>query len=201
MFMDPSAQDLPLPVDPWPLTAQEISTREAEIILLEELEEGDDNIHKHKFRDLWYSERGPETETKLLQIWREIGHPDTWSQAEESLEQLIRKDPTFLHSFHLLAKLYCLQGRFEESYKLCESILALKPYHFMTLETMAANCFALKIEWTGKRLPSPSDPTARRAWVEQAVKDARQMLTAARNANVPKQMDEGIQVERQDSWQ
>ena len=123
------------------MTAYEISIREQEIELLEELKDGDDDISKHKFRDLWYGEKGDDTYDTMIQIWKDMGHPNTWSIAEEKLLKLVKDEPTYIQPFALLSKLYCLQGKFDDSKIICEAILKIKPYHFMVIETMIANCY------------------------------------------------------------
>ncbi|CAB9502852.1 expressed unknown protein [Seminavis robusta] len=178
--------------------------------LLADLRNGDDNIHKHRFRDLWYGEWGDDVQAKMLQAWKDLGHPDHWPTAERNLVALCRQDPTYIQPFALLSKLYCLQGRFQDSTEMCQRILELKPYHFMVIETMVANSFALQQlvesesnhqDWQAKRLPPPSQPKERLEWVKAARQDATRLLEKAKQGNLPRGSEEGVRTEEPESWQ
>jgi hypothetical protein len=57
-----------------------------------------------------------------------------------------------------LAKLYCLQARFDEAEVLSKYIILIKPYHFVALETMVATYLTGKntLAWTNLRsVPRP----------------------------------------------
>ena len=182
--------DVPLPVVPKYMTAMELSYRERELELLESLRDDDSAIQK--FRILWFSERGEETEGFIRNAWKLLGHPDNWPMAEETLLKLINEDPTYLHPFVLLSKLFCLQGKFQESQRICEQILKVKPYHFAVIETMIANSVAQQQDveltnyWISKRLPPPSLKDQRWEWVHTSIMDGRRILNEAKQMNIPK---------------
>ena len=157
-------------------TTLEIKRRESERRLLKQLLNGDDAIAE--LRKLWFGERGMETEQLLYEADAGIGHPSNWTLAESILEELIEDDPTYIEPFVRLSKLYCLQGRFEESRIMCDSALIYRPWHYVALETMVA-CYLAQgqdnqqlVEWAKKRLPTPSHKELRKQWVEQAIKDS-----------------------------
>ena len=192
---------VPLPQAPQYFSARELTHRQQELELLAQLRDDDKAIHT--FRLLWYSERGPDTEVTLRQAWRNMGHPNHWQQAEDSLLQVCDQDRTYLFPFYLLSKLYCLQGRFQESQRICERILELKPYHFSVLETMVANAAGMVAQatqekkesshqilalqklqvYSSQRLPPPSDKEKRLEWVEHAMDEASQVLLSAQESN------------------
>ena len=181
--------DVPLPVVPKYMTAMELSYRERELELLESLRDDDSAIQK--FRILWFSERGEETEGIIRNAWKLLGHPDNWPMAEETLLKLINEDPTYLHPFVLLSKLFCLQGKFQESQRICEQILKVKPYHFAVIETMIANSVAqqnveLSNYWISKRLPPPALKDQRWEWVHTSIMDGRRILNEAKQTNTPR---------------
>ena len=184
----PNIDDVPLPQASKYMTAMEIDHRQQEIELLGEIATNPDIIWE--FRKLWRSERGTEVEEKVLRAWKDMGHPDLWNNAERDLLKLIEDDPTYLYPFVFLSKLYCLQGKFQESQHICKSILQLKPYHFVVIETMIANSFALQsmddaAYWQTKRLPPPTHQDARKAWTIQAIEDATRILDEAKESNKP----------------
>jgi hypothetical protein len=93
------------------------------------------------------------------------------------LEKLICSDPTYLEPYVRLSKLYCLQGRFEDSRIICEQVLLLKPWHYVALETMVAVNLVQEnneqlLKWASKRLPTPSRKELREKWVQQAIEDS-----------------------------
>eukprot|EP00980_Cylindrotheca_fusiformis_P001802 scaffold408_cov71-Cylindrotheca_fusiformis.AAC.3 len=162
---------IPLPqASPW--TTAECMRRQTERRLLEQLVDGDDAIAE--IRRLWFSERGPSVQEKMYIAEKSIGNPENWTRAETILEELIEDDPTYIEPFVRLSKLYCLQGRFEESERICQAVIEHRPWHFVAAETMAALGRVRKNEKEHliRRLPVPSKKELRKAWVEQAVKDS-----------------------------
>ena len=90
----------------------------------------------------------------------------------------------FAEPVNRLATLLYLQGRLEESRALCETVLAVKPWHFGASSGMVMVCAGLgdpnaARQWASRRLP-PIQPTGsnkrRRQWVERAVDDATKAL-------------------------
>ena len=166
---------------------------------------GDEALHK--LRLLWYSERGPTIEKSMREAWQNMGHPDRWPTAEETLRSIIKEtDRTYLFAFVLLAKLFLLQGRFQESRILCEHLLLFKPYHPSVLETVIAATAGEAVisrldgsedlkEWSAKQLPRES--SQRVAWVKWALDEAHRILEQdkqySRNQEpTSKGSDEGI---------
>jgi hypothetical protein len=178
-FTTATELSVPIPTRP-PLTTMERERRAAEIELLAELYNGDDALPG--FKQLWFSERGVQLKEQLILGDNCIGKgPDYWAESEQLLTKLCHEDPSFLEPFVRLAKLYCLQARFDEAEVLSKYILLLKPYHFVALETMVAT-YAAKGHvksarfWSTKRLPTPSSRDRRNEWVERALQDADSIL-------------------------
>ena len=174
---------VPLPKETPFLTTMERRRRETERHLLADLSNGDDVIPE--FKKLWFSERGPLVEEMMHKAENDIGHPKTWSDAEDMLTQLIKDDPTYLEPYVRLSKLYCLQGRFQESETICQQVLCLRPWHFVALQTMVvinvgnSNLQGVKT-WDSNRLPAPSCYDQRKAWVKKAVKEANYRLEVSK---------------------
>ena len=86
-----------------------------------------------------------------------------------------------IRPFVRLAKLYCLQGKWEESETLNWHCLQVKPWHYVALETMVAchvaqqHVRAARI-WSSRRLPTPSSRERRIEWVNNALRDASTLL-------------------------
>lgn len=178
-FTTDTKLSVPLPTRP-PLTTMERERRAAEMELLAELYNGDDALPG--FKELWFSERGVQEQEKLILGDNNIGKgPGFWTESEQLLTKLCHDDPSFLEPYVRLAKLYCLQARFDEAEVLSKYILLIKPYHFVALETMVAT-YAAKGHvksarfWSAKRLPNPSSPDRRNEWVERALQDAQSIL-------------------------
>lgn len=108
-----------------PVTRVELDRFRIERALLEDLRTGDASIKK--LRNFWFAEQGKTVEAWMYQAEASIGKPKDWDTAEAILLQVCQRSPTFVEPFVRLSKLYCLQGKFEDSRKLCEASLALKP--------------------------------------------------------------------------
>ena len=175
-----------LPVPP-PLTAIAKERKIAEIQLLSRLlddDEGQDDLWS-----LWFSERGPHAARELRDIEELTAEgPRSWDEAEERLQDLIDEHgPYFVEPVNRLATLMFLQGRLEESRSLCETVLAIKPWHFGACSGLVMVCAGLgdpssARQWAARRLP-PIQPTGsnkrRHQWVERAVDDATMALVDA----------------------
>lgn len=185
-YDDHRKKQLPIPKAPiW--TTVEIRRRETERRLLSNLLQGDDAINQ--LRNLWFSERGNEVEALMYQAEFGIGHPQNWTLAETILQDLILADPTYLEPFARLSKLYCLQGRFQESHDMCRRVLEQRPWHYVALETMVAVLLVKDdnrqlLLWAKKRLPPPSQHKLRRTWVEQAIEDSKRIQKEAENHQI-----------------
>lgn len=178
-FTTDTELSVPIPTRP-PLTTMERERRAAEMELLAELYNGDAVLPGIK--QLWFSERGVQEQEQLILGDSCIGRgPDYWDESEELLTKLCHADPSFLEPYVRLAKLYCLQARFDEAEVLSKYIILIKPYHFVALETMVAT-YAAKGHvksarfWSAKRLPAPSSRDRRNEWVERALEDAESIL-------------------------
>lgn len=180
---------------PPPLSAIERNRRLVEIRLLECLLEGDDAITL--LWDHWYSERGSNTKLRLEEAGEMFLDRIQWKACERNLIELVDEFGIyFVEPVNLLATLYYIQGKHELSYKLCETILSIKPYHVGALSgivQVAANLGDAKAVhyWASKRLPSsaskediaegeavPENPR-RAEWVEKAVAAAKEHLDQA----------------------
>jgi hypothetical protein len=164
---------------PPPLTTMERERRRFEIELLSRLYTGDDAISE--FKALWFFERGSEMQSQLFKADFAIGNPKNWEESENILNDLIRSDPTFLEPKVRLSKLCCLQGRFDDSLRLAQEVLELRPWHFVVLDTMVAvytgkgNTDMAQM-WASRRLPTPSQREKRKLWVDRALRDAKEVL-------------------------
>lgn len=201
---DCEEDSLPLPqsTDIW--TTAELMRRQTERRLLKQLLYGDEAIAE--LRKLWFSERGLAVQEQMYMAEAAIGNPQNWTLAESILETLIHADPTYIEPFVRLSKLYCLQGRFEESERMCQAALEYRPWHYVALETMAAVSLVEQKEKNkeqpSKRLPTPSKKDLRKQWVEQAVEDS---MRTERDAMMARriQLDDGSMTGSQNnsSWQ
>ena len=116
--------------------------------------------------------------------------------AEKMLRQMIQTYGVYwVEPINRLATLLYMDGRLQESYKLCLVVLHLKPYHFGALSGIVAVCIGLgkreqARKWAEKRLPSlvastsfppfakngPTNPR-RAEWVQKAVQQAQESLS------------------------
>jgi hypothetical protein len=172
-----------LPAPP-PLTAISKERKVAEIQLLSRLVDGDEGLDD--LWSLWFSERGPHAARELRDIEELTGEgPRSWDEAEGRLQDLINEHGLyFVEPVNRLATLMFLQGRLEESRSLCETVLAVKPWHFGACSGLVMVCASLgdpnaARQWASRRLP-PIQPTGsnkrRHQWVERAVDDATTAL-------------------------
>jgi hypothetical protein len=167
-----------------PLTAIGKERRMAEIKLLSDLVHGDESLDG--LWSLWFSERGPHAANELCNIEELIAQgPRSWLEAEERLRDLIDEHGVyFVEPINRLATLLFLQGRLEDSKILCETVLAVKPWHFGALSGIVIVCAGLgdtsaARQWAPRRLPpiQPTGSNKRRAqWVERSVQDATKAL-------------------------
>jgi hypothetical protein len=189
---------------PPPLSSIERDRRLCEIKLLECLVEDDDAVSE--LWNHWYSERGSATKTRIEEIGALFNFPEDWEDCEKDLIEVVDEYGVyFVEPLNLLATLYFLQGRLELSYKLCQLILTLKPYHIGALSGIVQVALGLRDpiasrEWALKRLPSRAPPELandsassinqreevqqlenprRVEWVERAVATAKELLDQA----------------------
>merc|ERR1740136_598138 len=112
---------------PPPLSAIERDRRTTEIRILERLEDGDEA--SADLWSLWYSERGATARSVLDEADRLLGDPASWRDCEAKLKRLVDDYGVyFVEPVNRLATLYYLQGRLDESYRLCQIILEIKPW-------------------------------------------------------------------------
>ena len=177
---------------PPPLSTIERDRRNVEIKLLKSLDVGDDGLAF--LWDHWYSERGIKAKSLLKETDNMFTDPTSWVQCEQNLIQLIDEYGIyFVEPVNRLATLYYLQGKLPVSYKLCQLILSIKPYHIGALSGIVQVCVNLQdpieaIEWAKKRLPSLGavdqqqqelESPRRIEWVEWAVVTAKEQLDEA----------------------
>jgi len=199
--MDFSSSSFPTPP---PLSSIERDRRLFEIRLLECLVEGDDALSE--LWNHWYSERGSTVKSRLEQIGGMFTDPRDWEECERDLIELVDEYGIyFVEPVNLLATLYFLQGKLELSYKLCQIILTLKPYHVGALSgvvqvTLGLNDPIASRKWALKLLPRAlSGPGTvkdsafdeqnegvkqlenpqRIEWIERAVVTAKELLDQA----------------------
>ena len=197
--VDFSLSSLPPPP---PLSTIERDRRLVEIRLLECLIDGDDALAE--LWDHWYSERGRTAKSLLEQTDGMFTDPSTWKECEINLLQLVDEYGIyFVEPVNRLATLYYLQGKLEVSYKLCQIIVSIKPYHIGALSGIVQVALGLRDpvaarDWAILRLPSavpgpdnfnfddereeadvqPVSPR-RVDWVERAVATAKDLLDQA----------------------
>ena len=179
---------------PPPLSTIERDRRIVEIQLLEALNDGDDATQR--LWELWYSERGKSAKSQLEQADQLMADPSAHRECESILQGLVNKHGVyFVEPLNRLATLWYIQGRFEDSYKLCRIVLQIKPWHIGCLAGIVQVCIALRDrsgarKWAEKRLPNCAASTSfppfdtdgsvnnprRTEWVENSVQEARQRL-------------------------
>ncbi|CAJ1948335.1 unnamed protein product [Cylindrotheca closterium] len=185
-------EDIELPSPP-PLSTIERDRRNAEIQLLKELDVTDEA--SSELWKLWYSERGGTAKKKLEVVDSLMGNPKTWKMTETVLREIIDEYGIyFVEPLNRLATLSYLQGKFDESYKLCLVILKVKPWHFGALSGIVQVCIGKgdrdgARDWAAKRLPNmvagdsfppfatdgPKNPR-RKKWVDKQVAAAEKQL-------------------------
>ncbi len=181
---------------PPPLSSIERDRRLGEIKLMECLAESDDAVSE--LWNHWYSERGSSAKSRLEKLGELITDPRDWIECEKGLIQMVDEYGIyFVEPVNLLATLYFLMGKLKVSYKLCEIILTLKPYHIGALSgivqvSLGLNDVEATREWAAKRMPRASttdldaiedalqvDNPKRIDWVENAVAIANDLLDQA----------------------
>lgn len=168
------------------LTSIERERREAEIKILQHLEQGDESISD--LWTLWFQERGADAAARLVQAEQLSSHPRTWEQAEAVLRELITTYGVhWAEPVNRLATLYYMQGKLKESVALCKVVITIKPWHFGALSGIVAvfggmhDVDAARV-WAAHRLPifAPTGSNKRREqWVQKAVSEAQESLLAA----------------------
>jgi len=180
-----------LPSPPPPLTSADRERRLTEIQLLKQLAGSDENNNEMALQllwELWFSERGATAKKQLEQADAFMSEPSHWSKCEVLLSNMIQEHGAyFTEPINRLATLYYLQGRYEESYRLCLVVLHSKPWHVGALSGIFMVCAQLSGDrrrdkarqyWSGKRL-LPTTTTNRQEWVNRAVSDAEDALEQA----------------------
>lgn len=181
---------------PPPLSSIERDRRLGEIKLLECLAESDDAVSE--LWNHWYSERGASAKSRIEKLGELITDPRDWIDCEQGLIEMVDEYGIyFVEPVNLLATLYFLMGKLKLSYKLCEIILTLKPYHIGALSgivqvSLGLNDVEATREWAAKRMPRAStapaevvedalqvDNPKRVEWVEKAVAVANDLLDQA----------------------
>lgn len=176
--------------DPPPLSAIERERRTVEIQILKQLKTSDEALFD--IWNLWYSERGVTAQRMLRETDELLGDPNTWDECEAKLLGLIKTHGIFfVEPVNRLATLYFLKGKFQDSYKLCQIVLQLKPWHFGALSGIVQVCMrkgdlnGARL-WAEKGMPTlqhGEEPGLPRAeWVDDAVVNAEDMFSRLENA-------------------
>jgi hypothetical protein len=187
-----------LPFSPPPvLTAADRDRRLTEIQLLQKLDssfsnnnndkDDNDDVAVSMLWDLWYGERGIVAKRRLEETNQLMGDPKNWKKCEQVLHEMIKEYGVYYYTepVNRLATLYFLQGRLEESYKLCRVILQIKPWHFGALSgiVLVLKLLGKRREahyWAEQCLPARVPPNPlRKEWVQRAVKAAQHDLKMA----------------------
>lgn len=169
-----------------PLTAIARERRLKEITLLSTLTQSDDAVSE--LWALWIAEKGPAAATLLLRA-EQLMSVESYDEAESLLWTLVHQYGVhWAEPVNRLATLKYMQGRLEESKKLCEMVLQVKPWHFGALSGIVLVCTAMNDAtgarlWAARRLP-PLIPEytsgdRRTTWITQALDDATESLNVA----------------------
>ena len=184
--IEPPELSVDLPRRP-PLTSIERERRLAEIELLKNLRNDDDEAISDLW-SLWFAERGPRAEAILKEADELMGgHVREQLEAERLLRSLIEEYGVyFAEPMNRLATLYYTQGRLEEALALNKIVLAVKPWHLgalshivMVYEAIGDSMSARS--WARFRLPnisrmgSSNNNKRRENWIEKAVTDATRL--------------------------
>ena len=178
-----------------PLTAIARERRLKEISLLSSLKDSDEPVNE--LWALWIAERGPTAAALLLRA-EHLMSVESYQEAESILWNLIQEHGIhWAEPLNRLATLKYMQGQLEESKKLCEMVLEVKPWHFGALSGIVLVCTTMNDAtgarmWAERRLPPfvPNHTTGSRrmTWVSRAADDAIEQLHGAskvgRSANI-----------------
>jgi tetratricopeptide (TPR) repeat protein len=85
---------------------------------------------------MWYRAGTPEQNRVLGQVRLAISRQQ-FDLAEREANRLIEASPNFAEAYNQRAIIYFCQGRFAESVRDCQSVLARNPYHFGAVSGMA----------------------------------------------------------------
>jgi hypothetical protein len=181
-----TADDIDLTTPP-PITTMDRKRRLAEVELLRDLLDGNEAVPI--LQDFWVHERGAAAAARLLQADALAARPTTWPEAEAVLLQLVATHGVhWAEPVNRLATLYFIQGRLDESEKLCHTVLRVKPWHFGALSGLVLvygqmQNFERARHWAELRLPPLSPKSGpqplRHEWVKRSVKQARDALSQA----------------------
>jgi hypothetical protein len=175
-----------LPETP-PITTMDRKRRLTELELLEDLVNGNEAVSV--LQEFWVNERGTAAAARLLQAENLSFQPETWPEAEEALLELIATYGVhWAEPVNRLATLYFIQGRLDESEKMCRTVLLVKPWHFGALSGIVLvysqmQNFVQARHWEVLRLP-PLSPTLgpqprRNEWVKRSARQAKAILANA----------------------
>jgi len=183
---------------PPPLTTIRHKRLEAELELIESLTSSDAAIKN--LWALWFSERGPDAARVLLRAEElssqavlgnsqvPVDGDKRLQEAEDLLWDLIEKYGVYwVEPVNRLATIMYVRGKFQDSKRLCEVVLSVKPWHVGALNGIVMACAAMNDvttarAWAEKRLPPLQESydelvwSRRRAWVKWAAHDAKNKL-------------------------
>ena len=163
--------------EPPALTEEERERRQEEIFHLTSLTLGEGDSALLKLMKLWFTERGRTAS-------RELGGAEwlylngNWVEAELCLYGLVVKYGIhWVEPIHRLALMLYHRGKFEESRRLLDTVLAIKPWHFGAQKGMAKVCRELgkqddAAKWDSQCLPPMEEEalgSKRTDWVWRAV--------------------------------
>ena len=167
---------------PPPMTSIGRERKISELHLLAGLAHTDEDVER--IWSIWHNERGPLAAQELYNV-QDLIENRQFDQAEDRLRELISQHGThWPEPINALATLKFMKGDMEESKRLCEAVLQVKPWHFGALSGIVMVCAALEDvpgarAWAARRLP-PIQPTGanrrRYEWVERALRDCRDQL-------------------------
>jgi tetratricopeptide (TPR) repeat protein len=140
------------------------------------------SMAEHALWAVWFRADTPEHNQVLSQVLLAIDR-EQLDQAEVLVTRLIAEAPNFAEAYNQRAIIYFHQGRFADSVRECQSVLARNPYHFGAISGMA-QCLL--------RLGRPQDAlkTLRRALKLQphhnALRDSIRILEAEIESDGPR---------------
>lgn len=120
---------------------------------------------------LWFMERGSKNDKRLREVDACIGD-GRWDRAESLAGSLCYEHPEWAEPVNRLATLKYLQGKYEDSAELCETVIDLKPHHFGALSGIVM-CHMKRGDlqqahlWAQRQLPS--DQNLRQKWADDRI--------------------------------
>lgn len=152
---------------------------EAEMALIEALGAPDPSEAIAGLWRAWFRERGAKNLARLTQVDEWIAGGELfWNRAERLAAELSAEFPDWAEPKNRLATVLYLLARYDESVRLCEEVIAMKPHHFGALSGIVM-CHLKRGDveaaetWAARQLPPNDDD--RRVWARKRLDEFRQL--------------------------